>query len=108
MFKNNKLKNKSPKQGLVERVKMPHEGEIFGVVESTLGSNKLKVRCQDDKIRNCRIPGKMRKKMWIREGDIVIVKPWDIQGETRGDILWRYTKTQAGWLKKNGALTLEL
>jgi len=92
----------------VHRVRMPEKGETLGVVESNLGSNKLKVRCQDNKIRNCRIPGRMRKKMWIREGDVVAVKPWDIQGEVRGDVMWRYTSTEAGWLRKKGILTMEL
>ena len=89
------------------RIKTPRQGEIFGVVESMLGTNKLRVRCQDNKIRLCRIPGKLRKLLWMREGDIVLVKPWDIQGETRGDIITRYTQTQVSLLKRKGLIKLD-
>jgi len=55
------------------RVKMPRQGEVLGIVEAMLGANKLRVRCQDDKMRLCRIPGKLRKSMWIKENDFVLV-----------------------------------
>ena len=89
------------------RIKTPRRGEIFGVIESMLGANKLRVRCQDNTIRLCRIPGKLRKMLWMREGDIVLVKPWDIKGDTRGDIITRYTQTQVSWLKRKGLLKME-
>lgn len=88
------------------RVRMPREGEIIGVVESMLGANKLRVVCQDNKVRLCRIPGKLRKRIWMRERDAVLVKPWSIQGDKRGDIAWCYTPTQAGWLRRRGILKL--
>ncbi len=86
------------------RVRAPRRGEVLGVVEAMLGANKLKVRCQDGFLRICRIPGKLRKRVWIREGDIVLVKPWEIQGDKSADIKWRYTGTEAGWLKRRGIL----
>ncbi|MBS3051429.1 MAG: translation initiation factor eIF-1A [Candidatus Aenigmarchaeota archaeon] len=89
------------------RVKMPRQGEILGIVEAMLGSNKLRVRCQDDKIRLCRIPGKLRKSMWIKENDVVLVKPWDIQKETHGDIVVRYTQTQVSVLRRKNILKME-
>ena len=89
------------------RIKTPRQGEIFGVIESMLGTNKLRVRCQDGKIRLCRIPGKLRKLLWMREGDIVLVKPWDIQGDTRADIITRYTQTQVSFLKRKGLIKTE-
>jgi len=88
------------------RVRRPRQGEVLGIVESMLGTNKLKVICQDDKVRICRIPGRMRKRIWIREGDAVLVKPWDIQGDKRGDIEFKYTETQAGWLRRKSILTM--
>jgi len=49
----------------------------------------------------CRIRGKMKKRTWVREGDIVIVIPWSFQDE-KGDVTWRYTGTQADWLERKG------
>jgi len=89
------------------RVKMPRQGEVLGIVEAMLGANKLRVRCQDDKMRLCRIPGKLRKSMWIKENDVVLVKPWDIQKDTNGDIVIRYTQTQVSVLKRKGILKME-
>jgi translation initiation factor 1A len=46
-----------------------------------------------------RIPGKMKKRMWIREGDLIIIRPWSFQDE-KADVVWRYTKTQASYLSR--------
>jgi translation initiation factor 1A len=37
--------------------------------------------------------------MWIRPGDLLIVKPWDFQNE-KCDVLFRYTRTQSINLSK--------
>ncbi len=86
----------------VERVRMPRRDELLGVVESMLGASKMRVRCQDNKNRLCRVLGKYRKRMWIRVDDLVLIKPWELQSDERGDIVWRYTGTQASWLRKKG------
>ncbi len=75
------------------------EGEIFGIADQLLGAARIKVMCADGKSQLGRIPGKMKKRMWIREGDLVIVKPWSFQTE-KADIVWRYTKTQANYLSR--------
>ncbi|MFH0889786.1 MAG: translation initiation factor eIF-1A [Candidatus Aenigmatarchaeota archaeon] len=85
-----------------ERVRLPRIGEIMGLVMELLGGDKFRVNCDDSRIRICRIPGKLRKKVWIRAGDTVLVKPWIVQSDIRGDIVWRYTGTQVLWLKKQG------
>lgn len=88
------------------RVRIPRKGEVLGIVESLLGGSRMSTRCEDGKMRICRVPGRFRKKLWIKEGNVVIVQPWPIQGEKSGDIIWRYTPTQANWLRKKGILKL--
>jgi len=61
-------------------------------------------KCVDGQARLCRIRGKMKRRVWVRDGDIVIVAPWDFQSDTRGDIIWRYTGAQAEELKRSGEL----
>ena len=85
-----------------ERVRLPKPGEILGIVDELLGGDRFRVTCDDEKIRICRIPGKLRKKVWIRSGDMVIIEPWKVQGEKRADVVWRYTATQVSWLKRQG------
>jgi len=88
----------------IARIRMPEKDEIFGVVLEMLGAGKLRVECDDGLIRICRIPGKIRKRIWVRIGDLILVKPWTVQPKERADVIWKYTKTQANWLKKKGYL----
>lgn len=92
----------------IGRIRTPRGRETLGVVEAMLGVNKLRVRCQDNKIRLCRIPGRLRKRVWMQEGDIVLVEPWEIQGDSNADIVMKYTHTQASWLRRKGILKLEV
>jgi translation initiation factor 1A len=78
--------------------------EVLGIADKLLGGERIMVRCFDGFTRLCRIRGKMKRRVWIREGDIVIVSPWDFQTETRGDIIYRYRRNQVDWLKNNGHL----
>ncbi|MEM5853211.1 MAG: translation initiation factor eIF-1A [Candidatus Aenigmatarchaeota archaeon] len=97
-------KKQEPTQEEMEiaRIRIPKEGEILGAVEMMLGGDKLKVICDDGNVRICRIPGKLRKKVWVGAGDLVLVQPWKVQSGERGDIIFKYTPTQANWLKRNG------
>ncbi len=83
------------------RVRLPDRklGELFGIADQLMGGSRLSVMCEDGQKRLARIPGKMKRRMWIREGDLVIIKPWDFQDE-KADVVWRYTKTQAQWLSR--------
>lgn len=94
-------------EGQELRVRTPRGREVLGIIESMLGANKLRVRCQDNKIRLCRIPGRLRKKIWMKEGDAVLVEPWEIQGDKSGDIVYKYNPTQASWLRRKGILKME-
>lgn len=86
----------------IRRMMTPRGNQVLGVVEIMLGADRLRVRCSDERVRVCRIPGRMRKRVWIRTGDLVLVEPWKVQSDIRGDIIFRYTSTQANWLKRKG------
>ena len=88
------------------RVRTPRGKEMLGIVEATLGANRLSVRCEDGKMRICRIPGKLRKRVWVKVRDVVLIEPWDIQGDTNANVVWRYTGTEAGWLIRKGILKM--
>ena len=87
----------------VVRVRTPKEGEVLGIVDQLLGLRKMYVRCLDGKTRLCRVPGRLRRSMWVRQGDVVIVKPWDYD-EDKGDIIFDYKKSQVDWLRRKGML----
>ncbi|KYH38784.1 MAG: translation initiation factor eIF-1A [Candidatus Bathyarchaeota archaeon B23] len=90
-----------------EELVYPSENDVLGIVEKLLGYDRVLVRCQDGHTRVCRIRGKMKRRTWIREGDVVLVSPWDFQYETRGDIFWRYTHGQVERLRREGVLKIE-
>jgi translation initiation factor 1A len=85
-------------------VKLPVANDVLGVAVKLLGFDRIMVKCQDGHDRLCRIRGKLKRRVWIRLGDIVLVSPWDFQSDTRGDIYWRYRKNQTEWLRSNGYL----
>ena len=87
-----------------ERVRVPRKDEILGRVTGLMGASRLRVSCLDGKERLCRIPGKIRRHIWVKEDDIVIIMPWLIEGDKRADLVWRYTRLQADWLKRKGYL----
>src|SRR2546425_1224664 len=66
----------------VVRVRMPRgkDGEILGIADQLLGASRIRVMCQDGKSRLGRIPGKLKKRMWIREGDLLVVNGWQFVG----------------------------
>jgi len=83
---------------------LPSEGQILGVAKRILGADRVLVACADGKERICRIPGKLRKRVWIRVGDAVLVELWGFQEDKRGDVVGRYTRAQKQWLIDNGYL----
>jgi translation initiation factor 1A len=78
--------------------------EVLGAVDKVLGAERFLVRCFDGFTRLARIRGKMKRRVWVRVNDIVIVSPWDFQSDKRGDIVYRYRRNQVDWLKKHGFL----
>jgi len=85
----------------------PSENDVLGIVQKLLGFDRVLVKCQDGFVRTCRIRGKMKRRTWIREGDIVLVSPWDFQSEERGEIFHRYTQSQVDDLRRKGILLIE-
>ncbi|ODS40753.1 translation initiation factor eIF-1A [Candidatus Altiarchaeales archaeon WOR_SM1_SCG] len=89
---------------IIIRVRIPREGQMLGEVEQMLGERRMRVRCTDKNTRMCRIPGKIRRRIWIKEGNIVLIEPWSVQSEEKGDILWLYNFQQENWLRDKGYL----
>jgi len=108
-FKDKSRKNKPRKdkeeggEQQIFRVKIPRDKEVIGIIEQRVGASRMLVKCSDGKERNCRVPGRLRRKLWLREGDYVIVQPWEFD-DSKGDILFKYTPAAIQWLRKRGHL----
>ena len=99
----NKKSNTEPTENI--RVTLPYKpkGEMFAVAETFQGGSRLQLICEDGKRRMGRIPGKLRRRMWVRENDLLIVVPWSFQ-DSKADVKFRYTPTQTSNLKRNGKI----
>ena len=97
----------SPPEELV-RVRTPNrdDGEMFGIIIQMLGFDRVRVRCEDGEIRIGRIPGRMKKRVWMRVGDTVIIIPWDFQTDEKCDVVYRYRGNELDWLEKRGLLKM--
>mmetsp|Transcript_9197 Transcript_9197/g.15682 ORF Transcript_9197/g.15682 Transcript_9197/m.15682 type:complete len:143 (-) Transcript_9197:237-665(-) len=78
-------------------------GQEYGQITRMLGNGRCDVQCVDGVKRLCHIRGKMRKKVWCNQGDIVLVSLRDFQDE-KGDIIVKYTAEEARSLKNYGEL----
>lgn len=99
-------KKKVLSEEVLRKLVLPAPGDVLGIAMKLLGFDRILVKCQDGHERLCRIRGKMKRRVWIRVGDVVLVSPWDFQSDKRGDIFWRYTRAQAEMLRKRGLLTI--
>ena len=105
-FKNKAKKNKdsfTPEGEGPVRVKLPRGREAIGIITQRLGAGRMFISCMDGKTRNCRVPGRLRRGLWLREGDAVIVLPWEFDNE-KGDVLFKYSKAAIQKLKRQGML----
>ena len=76
---------------------------MFAIADEILGGRRIRAVCEDGLSRISRIPGKMRRRQWVREGDLIVVQPWDFQDE-KANVCMRYTKTQSLYLSRKGVL----
>ena len=90
----------------VTRAKIPRGEEVIGIIEERLGGNKMKVNCLDGKTRNSRVPGRLKRRLWLRPGDVVLIEPWELD-KSKGDVIFKYPSNQIEWLKRNGYIKTE-
>ena len=88
----------------IQRTPMPRDGQVLGICDQRLGGSHLRVRCLDGKTRICRIPGRLKRTLWVRENDILLIEPWELGGDAKGDVVFKYRTLQAEVLRRRGLL----
>ena len=90
----------------MSKLRLPYKprGEMFALVKEFSGGSRLVAVCEDNKTRMIRIGGRLKKKVWVRWGDLIIIKKWAVQEDTKADLVYRYTKTQKEVLKRERLL----
>eukprot|EP01136_Pigoraptor_vietnamica_P035605 Opistho-1_new@101087 len=79
------------------------DGQEYAQVTKMLGNGRLEAQCFDGERRLCHIRGKLRKKVWINQGDIILVGLRDYQDE-KADVILKYSADEARNLKAYGEL----
>lgn len=85
------------------RVRFPKGKEFIGLVEKRLGGSRMNVRSIDGKDILARVPGRVKKFLWIREGDIVLLEPWELDKD-KADLIYKYKPNEVKQLEKKGML----
>ncbi len=79
------------------------DGQEYAQVLKMLGNGRIQAFCFDGVNRMCKIRGKMRKKVWINTGDVVLIGIRDFQ-DSKADVIMKYTTDEARSLKNYGEL----
>ena len=105
-----KKKSKPSKAGSAVRRagKLPTKDEQFAVIREFSGGSRFLALCEDGKSRMVRIPGKLKKRMWCRVNDLILIKPWPIQGDRKSDLVYRYLPAERNWLYRRNMVPEEL
>lgn len=88
----------------IGRVREPKGKELLGIVLRKEGGGKYRVYCTDGNERICRIPGSKKRGIWVKRDSVVIVEPWKIQGDEKGDIVNSYSQAETEWLEDHDYL----
>lgn len=94
-----KNENESEKRELVFK----EDGQEYAQVTKMLGNGRLEALCFDGTKRLCHIRGKLRKKVWINAGDIILLGLREYQ-DGKADVILRYNPDEARSLKAYGEL----
>jgi translation initiation factor 1A len=105
-----KKKSKQSKAGSTERRagKLPTKDMQYAVVREMSGGSRMIAMCEDGQTRMVRIPGRLKRRMWCRRHDLILIKPWVVQTEIRADLVYRYLPAERNWLYRRNMVPEDL
>lgn len=99
----NRRRGKNENDNEKRELNFKEEGQEYAQVLKMLGNGRLEAMCFDGVKRLGLIRGKLRKKIWINNGDIILVSLREYQDE-KGDVILKYSADEARSLKAYGEL----
>lgn len=99
----NRRRGKGDAEANKRELELKSEDQEYALVTKMLGNGRLTADCYDGTTRQCHIRGKMRKKVWVNVGDVILVSLREYQDE-KGDVIMKYNPDEARQLKKMGEL----
>ena len=98
-------KRKKGKKQVQEDRELVYKGESeeYAQVTKLLGDGRFECNCADGQKRIAHVRGKMRKRIWIGNGDIILVSLRDFEPE-KCDVVEKYKEKEVAKLKKVGEI----
>lgn len=115
-----KSRKKSSKHEIDDKLVIkPDDGQEYGMITKVLGNSRMLVDCLTTKIidkkeekiivnKMCTIRGKLKRRAWMNNGDIVIVALRDELSGDRGDIIHKFSNEHSQYLKKSNTIPFDL
>ena len=100
---NKRKKGKKPQQQEDRELQYKGESEEYAQVIKILGDGRFECNCADGVKRIAHVRGKMRKRIWIANGDIILVSLRDFEPE-KCDVVEKYKEKEVAKLKKAGEI----
>ncbi|ODV82468.1 translation initiation factor eIF1A, partial [Suhomyces tanzawaensis NRRL Y-17324] len=99
----NRRRGKNDNGGQKRELILKEEGQEYGQITKMLGNGRVEVSCFDTVRRLGHIRGKLRKKVWMGQGDIILVCLRDFEDE-KCDVVHKFNSDEARTLKNMGEL----
>jgi translation initiation factor 1A len=94
--KGKKIQNNEEDRKLV--FKDEEQFQEYAQITKVLGSGRFEVQCFDSKTRLATIRGNMRKKVWVKSGDLILVSLREYE-DAKCDIIYLYKPKEVKKLK---------
>jgi translation initiation factor 1A len=85
-------------------LQVKEECQAYGQVLRLLGNGRLEAQCFDGVKRLAHIRGKLKNKVWIGVGDVLLLGLREFQ-DSKCDVILRYTPEEARNLKQHGEIS---
>jgi len=92
----------------IRKARLPTRNEQFAVVTEMSGGSRMTALCEDGRVRMIRIGGRFKKRMWCRQHDLILIKPWIVQADKKADLVYRYLPTERKWILSRDIIPEEL
>lgn len=84
-------------------LQLKEDGQEYANVTKLVGEGRLLAKCADGVERLCHIRGAMRKKVWIVQGDTVLISLRDFQ-DGKADVIVKYSEHEVRMLRSMGEI----
>ena len=98
-----KKKHDQNKNNVHRDLQLKEDGQEYATVTKLVGEGRLIAKCGDGIERLCHIRGALKKKVWIIQGDTILIGLRDFQ-DGKGDVIAKYNEHETRALRSMGEI----